>query len=66
LTQREAIINKIQQANPEPPEAVPTLEGTAPPAVPVSAADEIAKLVALRDSGAITDEEFTAYKADLM
>lgn len=33
---------------------------------PLSAADEIAKLVALRESGAITDEEFTAYKADLM
>jgi hypothetical protein len=31
-----------------------------------STADEIAKLVALRDSGAITDEEFTAYKANLM
>jgi len=33
---------------------------------PTSTADEIAKLVALRDSGAITDEEFTAYKANLM
>lgn len=33
---------------------------------PLSTADEIAKLVALRDSGAITDEEFTAYKANLM
>ena len=29
---------------------------------PTSPADEIAKLVAFRDSGAITDEEFTAYK----
>ncbi len=46
----------------------------APPVAPVapagpaatSAADEIAKLVALRDSGAITDEEFTAYKANLL
>jgi hypothetical protein len=62
----QAIINKIQQANPEPPEAVPTLEEPAPPAPPVSAADEIAKLVALRDSGAITDEEFMAYKANLL
>jgi hypothetical protein len=33
---------------------------------PTSAADEIAKLVALRDSGAITDEEFTACKASLL
>jgi|GEM_PF-3278581 hypothetical protein len=39
------------------PEAAPTA---------LSTADEIAKLVALRDSGAITDEEFTAYKANLM
>jgi len=40
----------------------------AAPAAPaaLSTADEIAKLVALRDSGAITDEEFTAYKANLM
>ena len=36
------------------------------PPTPLSTADEIAKLVALRDSGAITDEEFTAYKANLM
>ena len=38
------------------------------PAAPsaLSTADEITKLVALRDSGAITDEEFTAYKANLM
>ena len=28
--------------------------------------DEITKLVALRDSGAITDEEFTAYKDNLL
>jgi hypothetical protein len=35
-------------------------------AAPVSAADEIAKLVALRDSGAISDEEFAAYKANLL
>jgi hypothetical protein len=33
---------------------------------PTSTADEIAKLVALRDQGAITEEEFTAYKANLM
>ena len=62
----QAIINKIQQASPEPPEAVLTLEEPAPPALPVSAPDEITKLVALRDSGAITDEEFTAYKDNLL
>jgi hypothetical protein len=43
---------------------------TAPPApvapAALSMADEIAKLVALRDSGAITDEEFAAYKANLL
>ncbi len=36
-------------------------------AVPqVSVADEIAKLVALRDAGALTDEEFAAHKASLL
>lgn len=35
-------------------------------AVPVSAAEEIAKLAALRDSGAITEEEFSAHKAKLL
>ena len=33
---------------------------------PASMADEIAKLVDLRDSGAITEDEFTAYKAKLL
>ena len=33
---------------------------------PVSAADEIVKLVALRDAGAIAAEEFTAHKARLL
>jgi len=32
----------------------------------VSAADEIAKLVALRDSGALSEEEFQAHKAKLL
>lgn len=33
---------------------------------PASAADEIAKLVAIRDAGAITDEEFEAHNATLL
>jgi hypothetical protein len=32
----------------------------------MSAAEEIAKLAALRDSGAISDEEFAAHKAKLL
>jgi hypothetical protein len=32
----------------------------------VSIADEIKKLVELRDSGAITEEEFVAHKAQLL
>lgn len=39
---------------------------TVPTAAPSSAADEIAKLVALRDAGAITDDEFEAHKAALL
>ena len=38
----------------------------APAATHTSAADEILKLVALRDSGAITEEEFQAHKAKLL
>lgn len=37
-----------------------------PPAPQVSVADEIAKLAALRDSGALTDEEFATHKANLL
>jgi hypothetical protein len=33
---------------------------------PVSASDEIAKLAGLRDSGVLTEEEFTAHKAKLL
>jgi Protein of unknown function (DUF2510)/Short C-terminal domain len=49
---------------------VPCLDDGVPaaavaPAV-ISAADEIVKLVALRDAGAITEEEFTAHKAKLL
>ncbi len=51
------------------------LGGTAPPvtpapasssAAPASIADELGKLVQLRDSGALTDEEFAAQKARLL
>ncbi len=40
----------------------------APPrqAAPASVADELAKLVQLRDAGALTDEEFAAQKAKLL
>ena len=38
-----------------------------PPPIPsASVADEIAKLAALRDSGALTEEEFAAHKASLL
>jgi hypothetical protein len=46
------------------------LGGGAPPAPaaqpPASVADELAKLVQLRDAGALTDEEFAAQKARLL
>jgi hypothetical protein len=47
------------------------LGGSAPvpaggPAVPASVADELAKLVHLRDIGALSDEEFAAQKARLL
>ena len=53
---------------PAPPPVVAAAPAPAPPPPmpPVSVADEIAKLAALRDSGALTDEEFAAHKAALL
>jgi hypothetical protein len=49
------------------PAALPSPAAPAPsPTAPVSVADELAKLVQLRDSGALTDEEFAAQKAKLL
>lgn len=42
-----------------------TLAGLVPPAAP-DATEQIAKLAALRDQGAITEEEFSAKKAELL
>ena len=62
----QAIINKIRQGGLPVASALLSPVEPVPATPPVSAADEIAKLVALRDSGAITDEEFTAYKGRLL
>jgi len=62
----QAIINKICQGGLPVESALLSPVEPVPATPPVSAADEIAKLVALRDSGAITDEEFTAYKGRLL
>ena len=51
---------------PLPTEFAPAPAAGPATAAPTSIADEIAKLVALRDSGVITDQEFTAYKANLL
>lgn len=42
----------------------PSSAATVP--APASVADELAKLVQLRDAGALTDEEFAAQKAKLL
>ena len=62
----QAIINKIRQACAPAESALLSPAEPVPATSPISAADEIAKLAALRDSGAITDEEFAAYKAKLL
>lgn len=46
--------------------SVPCLDEAAPVTNVASAADEIAKLASLHDSGAMSDEEFTAHKAKLL
>lgn len=44
----------------------PVVESVAVPAVPVSQSDELAKLLDLKERGAITDDEFAAMKAKLI
>lgn len=46
--------------------ALSRASSSGPVAASASAADEIAKLAALRDAGALSDEEFTAHKAKLL
>ncbi len=47
-------------------ERIMHLKGVITHAAPMSKADEIAKLAALKDSGALTQEEFDKLKKDLM
>jgi hypothetical protein len=61
----QAIINKIRQASPPAESALLSPAEPVAASPPISAAEQIAKLAALRDSGATTDGEFAAYKADL-
>jgi Short C-terminal domain len=58
----KATITSLMLGGTAPP-VTPAAPGSAPPA---SVADELAKLVQLRDSGALTDEEFAAQKAKLL
>jgi uncharacterized membrane protein YdbT with pleckstrin-like domain len=55
--QGEAMAAQARSAAPAP---------AAPPAAPPDITEQIAKLAALRDSGAITPEEFEAKKAELL
>jgi hypothetical protein len=53
-------ITRLMLAGPAQPAVAPSSAG------PALVADELAKLVQLRDSGALTDEEFAAQKARLL
>ncbi|QNE48499.1 SHOCT domain-containing protein [Glaciihabitans sp. INWT7] len=46
--------------------AVPAAAQPAPPTVQPEIHDQLQKLASLRDSGILTDEEFTAKKAELL
>ena len=56
----KATITRLMLGGPAQPVAAPSS------AAPASVADELGKLVQLRDSGALTDEEFAAQKARLL
>jgi hypothetical protein len=56
----KATITRLMLGGSTPPSST----GTVP--APASVADELAKLVQLREAGALTDEEFAAQKAKLL
>jgi Short C-terminal domain len=56
----KATITRLMLGGPAQPAAAPSSAASA------SVADELGKLVQLRDSGALTDEEFAAQKAKLL
>jgi hypothetical protein len=55
-----------QQYAPPPQYVPPPPQYSAPPAEPESQVDELKRLATLHDSGALTDEEFTAAKAQIL
>jgi len=62
---KELIENRAATVDPsqiEAPQAEASHERSAPPDIP----DQIQKLAALRESGAITEEEFERKKAELL
>jgi hypothetical protein len=61
--QVKGTLSRLMMGGGAPP--VPAAAPTSP-STPASVADELAKLVQLRDAGALTDEEFTAQKARLL
>ena len=56
----KATLTRLMLGGSTPPSSAATVPA------PVSVADELAKLVQLRDAGALTDEEFAAQKAKLL
>ncbi len=59
-------IDRIAQLRMSPPPMPPPLKPGSTSTAPVSVADELTKLAALRDSGVLTEEEFSAQKARLL
>ena len=59
-------VRQVREANGEPPGGVPNLAAPTADAKIADVTDAIAKLAALRDQGILTDDEFSAKKAELL
>ena len=62
----KATITRLMLGGSTPASAPGPAAGLPRPTAPASVADELVKLVQLRDAGALTDEEFAAQKAKLL
>ena len=64
--QKAVAAQQAQAAPAPPPEPAPVAAPTGAPASEVDITGELKKLAEMRDSGVLTDDEFTAAKAKLL
>ena len=64
--QRSAAAAQAQDAPPPPPVPVPADEPAAPQAAESAEIEQLKQLAALKDQGILTEEEFSAKKAQIL